>query len=130
MAGGRSYGASVRTEQIRPDPESVLGIGVEVLQPGALEHVVGDLGRIARRRHHGWLEEMNAAQKAARFDPPDNVSFESQADSAPLSTPYGCRGIARRRRDQLAPKRPQTAQCARSRFPSVRLQQLGHLPAV
>jgi hypothetical protein len=35
----------VRSEQIRPD---VLGIGVEVLQPGALERVIGDLGRIER----------------------------------------------------------------------------------
>ena len=38
----------VRSEQIRPDPQSVLGIGVEVLQPGALERVIGDLGRIER----------------------------------------------------------------------------------
>jgi hypothetical protein len=38
----------VRSEQIRPDLQSVLGIGVEVLQPGALERVIGDLGRIER----------------------------------------------------------------------------------
>jgi hypothetical protein len=38
----------VRSEQIRPHPQSVQGIGVEVLQPGALERVIGDLGRIER----------------------------------------------------------------------------------
>ena len=38
----------VRSDQIRPDLHSVPGIGVEVLQPGALERVMGDLGRIER----------------------------------------------------------------------------------
>lgn len=38
----------VRSEQIRPDLHGVPGIGVEVLQPGALEHLMGDLGRIDR----------------------------------------------------------------------------------
>jgi PilZ domain len=38
----------VRSEQIRPDLHSEIGIGVEVLQPGALERVMGDLGRIER----------------------------------------------------------------------------------
>jgi hypothetical protein len=38
----------VRSEQIRPDLVGVPGIGVEVLQPGALEQVMGDLGRIQR----------------------------------------------------------------------------------
>ena len=38
----------VRSDQIRPDLQGVPGIGVEVLQPGALEEVLGDLGRIQR----------------------------------------------------------------------------------
>ena len=38
----------VRSEQIRQDLHSATGIGVEVLQPGALELVMGDLGHIER----------------------------------------------------------------------------------
>ena len=38
----------VRSDQIHPDLQGVPGIGVEVLQPGALEEVMGDLGRIQR----------------------------------------------------------------------------------
>jgi hypothetical protein len=36
----------VRSEQISPDLQSVPGIGVEALQPGLLEEVIGDLGRL------------------------------------------------------------------------------------
>jgi PilZ domain-containing protein len=38
----------VRSDQIRPELQGVPGIGVEALQPGALEQVMGDLGRIER----------------------------------------------------------------------------------
>jgi hypothetical protein len=38
----------VRSDQVEPNAEGVLGLGVEVLQPGVLERVLGDLGRIER----------------------------------------------------------------------------------
>ena len=36
----------VRSEQISPDLQGVPGIGVEVLQPGLLEEVMGEFGRL------------------------------------------------------------------------------------